>query len=68
MGYSLQNSSAATSGPAVGGNSQTGQVIVGGNPNVAAGITSLASLMQNPLTLALLAGAVVLIVFAWKRK
>lgn len=56
MGYRFDNT--ATVGPNVGGNSYSGGVNVGGNPNVHAAITSAASLLQDPFKLAIIAAVV----------
>jgi hypothetical protein len=56
-----------TVGPNVGGNSSSGGVTVGGNPNVQTAITSLSSLFQNPLTLALIVAAGLGALWIWKR-
>lgn len=56
-----------TVGPNVGGNSSSGGITVGGNPNVHAAISSLAQLAQNPFTLALLVAAVLGGLWIWKR-
>lgn len=66
MGYRFDNS--AVVGPNVGGNSSSGGINVGGNPNVQTAITSATSLLQNPLTLALLGVVVLGALWIWKGK
>lgn len=56
-----------TVGPNVGGNSSSGGVTVGGNPNVQTAILSVSSILQNPITLALLAAAALGALWIWKR-
>jgi hypothetical protein len=66
VGYSW-SASGGNAGPNTGGNSGIGSINVGGNPNVHAAITSVASLAQNPLTLALIAAGVLGALWIWKR-
>ena len=58
-GYSLDTSSRVNTGPNVGGNSSSGGVNVGGNPNVSTAIQSATSLLSHPLTLVIVGCVVV---------
>lgn len=66
MGYRFDNTTAV--GPNVGGNSSSGNITVGGNPNVHAAIMSVQSLFQNPITLALIGAVALGALWIWKGK
>jgi hypothetical protein len=65
MGYSYSDNG-GNSGPNVGGNSSSGNITVGGNPNVHAAIVSVQSIFQNPVTLGILALVALGALWIWK--
>ena len=71
MAYSLDTSSSVNA-PVVTGPTTSGNVNVGGNPNLALLTQTLGqtaqSVLGSPRTLGIIAAAVVLVVWLWKRK
>jgi len=68
MGYSLDTQSSVGLGPiGSGGSLSSGNVTVGGNPNLALLTSTASTLVSNPWTLAIAAAAAVVGLLIWRR-
>jgi len=68
MGYSLDTKSSVNTGPNVYGSPVTsGNVTVGGNPNLALLTSTASTIVSNPLTLAIVAAAAVVGFLLWRK-
>ena len=71
-GYSLDTTSHSTAAPNISGPTTSGNVNIGGDPNIALLTQTLGqtaqSVLGSPWTLGIIAAAVVVVVWLWKRK
>jgi len=67
MGYSLDTQSSVGLGPIGSGSLSSGNVNVGGNPNLALLTSTAGTLLSNPWTLAIAAAAAVVGLLVWRR-
>lgn len=68
MGYSLDTQSSVNQGPNVYGSPVTsGNVNVGGNPNLALLTSTAGTILSNPWTLAIAASAAIVGLLIWRR-
>ena len=66
MGYSLDTQSSVGLGP-IGGPVTSGNVNVGGNPNLALLTSTASTIVSNPMTLAIVAAVAIVGFIVWRK-